>query len=194
MNWDDVGDAIQAAITRASGLDASKVIWKNQNRNAPGLDYVTIRLGGPITLGIDYIHTSQNLTRAAGQEIKMEVRGQREVPLEIECFTQHHISGESGAALELCSRILASLLLPSVRAILTKQNISPFDPGPPNWIADIPSTAFRGRAVATVRCYMPAPTVAEYVGYISRVSGTVTVQGGNGPDQVLPFDTSDSDV
>lgn len=189
MNWDDVGDAIQQAVERAAG--GITTIWKDQNRNAPGVPYVTVRLGGPITLGIDYIRTSQDLTRVQGQEIKMEVRGQREVPLEIECFTKEHVSGRQGAALELCSRVLAGLTLPSVRAILNAQDIAPFDPGAPNWIPDIPSTNFRGRAVATVRCYMPPPTAVEYAGYIDRVSGTVVVKGGLSGDVTLPFDTSD---
>jgi len=190
VNWDDVGDAIQAAVERAAG--GPPVIWKDQNRNAPGVPYVTIRLGGPITLGIDYLAQSQDLTRPVGTEIKLEVRGQREVPLEIECFTDASVSGRSDSALALCSTILASLLLPSVRAILTAQHVSPFDPGQPNWIPDVPSTNFRGRAVATVRCYMPPPTAAEYVGYIARVSGTITVSGGAGGDEALPFDTSDA--
>lgn len=191
MNWDDVGDAIQAGIERAANLGPGKVVWKAQDVGAPELPYVAISLGGPIVLGIDYLETSQDLTRERGQEVKLEVRGQREVPLEIEVFTAAATAGRKTTALALCSTILASLVLPSVRQIFARQEVSPFDPGPPSWIPDVPSTKFRGRAVATVRCYMPPPTVAEYVGYIERVSGTVVARGAAaGGDLVRPFDTN----
>lgn len=188
MSWDAIGDAIQAAIARASG--GSTVIWKHQDRSAPLLDYVAISLGGMLTLGIDYLQTSFDDTRPRGQEVQLLVRGRREVPLEIECFTNQAVSGRQGAATVLCSTILAGLLLPSVRQMFTDAGVSPFDPGTVNWIPDVPSTKFRGRAVATVRCYMPPPTVAEYVGYIERVSGDVTVQGGAGGDRTEPFDSA----
>jgi len=193
MSWNDVGDAIQAAIVRASGLAASQVVWKDQDRGQPLTDYVALRLGGGITLGIDYIQSSTDLTRPLGQEIELKVRGRREVPLEVECFTSESVSSRSGSALELCSRIMAGLTLPSVRAILAAQDVSPFDPGTPNWIPDVPSTRFRGRAVATVRCYMPPPTAVEYVGFIARVSGTVTIQGGANGDQTQTFDSDQAD-
>jgi hypothetical protein len=193
MSWDDVGDAIQAAIVRASGLGAGQVIWKGQNRSQLATDYVTLQLGGPITLGIDYIQTSTDLSRPAGQEIELRARGRREYPLEVECFTTQAISARSNSALELCSRLLLALTLPSVRAILTAQDVSPFDPGTPQWIPDVPSTRFRGRAVATVRCYMPPPTAVEYVGYIERMSGTVTMHGGVNGDSVQSFDSDAAD-
>jgi len=193
MSWNDVADAIQAAVARASGLDAGQVVWKDQDRGQPLTDYVALRLGGGITLGVDYIQTSTDLTRAPGQEVELKVRGRREVPLEVECFTSESVSGRAGSALELCSRIMAGLTLPSVRAILAAQDVSPFDPGTPNWIPDVPSTRFRGRAVATVRCYMPPPTVVEYAGFIERVSGTVTIQGGANGDQTQTFDSDQAD-
>lgn len=186
MNWDDVGDAIQAAIARSSGVTT---VWKHQDRNAPALPYVAISLGTVITLGIDDLQKTFDDTRPRGMEVKAEVRGVREVPLEIECFTTEAVSGRSGSALALCSRTVTGLVLPSVREIMAAQNVSPFDPGGPRWIPDVPSTHFRGRAVATVRCYMPPPSVFEYYGYIERISGTVTMHGGAGGDQSQDFDT-----
>ncbi len=174
MNWDDVGNAIQAAVARSSGVTT---IWKDQNVNAPALDYVAIRLGSIESLGIDYLRTKQDLTRPRGEEFKLEVIGIREVPLEIECFTAFSVGGQNMAALSLCERTKNGLLLPSIRGLLKAQAVSPFDPGPTLWIPDIPSTKFRGRAVCTVRCYMRPPSFPEYVGYISRIRGTVYVHG-----------------
>lgn len=92
----------------------------------------------------------------------------------------------------LCSKIYSGLLLPSIREILSRADVSLWDAGSISWIPDIPSRAFRGRAVGEFRCYMPAPTVAEYAGYIDRVSGTVTVLGANGSPSGItrPFDTA----
>jgi hypothetical protein len=188
MNWDDVGDAIQAAFARASGLSSEQVIWKDQNRTAPAPPYMTLRLGGPLTLGIDYLSTTFDDSRPRGQEVELRVRGMREVPLEVECFTTESVSGRSNSALALCARTLTSLVLPSVRQLLAAQDVSPFDPGTPQWIPDVPSTHFRGRAVATVRCYMPPPTAVEYVGYIERFSGEVHAVGAGGGEDVFAFD------
>lgn len=192
MSWDDVGDALQNAIQRASGLAAGKVIWKNQDRNAPLLDYVAIDLGGMIPIGIDGVITSTNMNRPTGQEIKIETRGTRECVLTVECFTSTAISGRESSAMVLCSKIYSGLLLPSNREILSRADISVFDVSLINWIPDVPSRSFRGRAVGELRCYMPAPTVAEYAGYIARVSGTVTVLGANGSPSGItrPFDTA----
>lgn len=189
MNWDDIGDAIQAAVANASGVTT---IWKHQDVNAPLPDYVAISLGGIMPLGIDYLKTSQDLTRPAGEEVKLEIKGQREVPLEVECFTTVATSGKNLAALSLCARTIAGLLLPSSKGILQKQAISVFDFGQAQWIPDVPSTKFRGRAIATVRCYMRPPTVEEYVGYIARVKGTIYEHGtanGGTTGTVRAFDS-----
>lgn len=189
MSWDDVGNAIQAAIVQASGLTPGQVLWKDQDINAPVLDYVAISLGGPIQLGIDFLAQDFDATRPRGQEFRLRVTGTREVPLEIECFTASAVTGRQASALYLCTRVLAALVLPSVRELMAAQDVVPFDPGQPNWIPDVPSTQFRGRAVATVRCYMPCPTVEEYVGYIERVTGTVSAVDAGNVVLTRPFDT-----
>lgn len=193
MIWDDVADALQRAVVRASGLPDDHVVWKDQDYTAPSVDYATLRITSFIPLGIDYVSTSQDLTRIRGQEIELRARGRREVPLELEFFTAANISGRSGAALALASRALASMVLPSVRQIFRLAEVGLFDVGTAQWIPDVPSTHFRGRAIAVVRLYMPPPTVAEYTGYIERVSGTATMRGSNG-DVTLPFDTGDPDA
>jgi hypothetical protein len=192
VSWDDVGNAIQASIVQASGLPANQVIWKGQDANAPGLDYIAIDLGGPIQLGIDYLAQDFDETRPRGQEFRLTVTGTREVPLEIEVFTASAVTGRKQSALYLCTKLLAALVLPSVRELLAAQDVVPFDPGQPNWIPDVPSTKFRGRAAATVRCYMPCPTVEEYVGYIERVTGIVSALDAGGVVLTRPFDTDAS--
>lgn len=189
MNWDQVGDAIQQAIDRASGLPAGSTIWKGQDRNAPQLDYVAIDITSMLAIGIDTIVTSYNPDRVRGQEIKMETAGTRECSLSVECFTSVATAGKNAAALALCSRVYSGLLLPSNRAILAAADVTIFDVSSIAWIPDVPSRTFRGRAVGTLRCYMPAPTAAEYVGYIERMSGTVYANFAGVTGIAQPFDT-----
>jgi hypothetical protein len=189
VSWDQVGDALQQAIDRASGLPAGSTVWKNQDRNAHALDYVAIDLTSMLTIGIDAVTPSFNPDRVRGQEIKIETSGQRECSLSVECFTSVATSGKNAAALALCSRIYSGLLLPSNRAILSAADVSVFDVSSVLWIPDVPGRAFRGRAVGTLRCYMPAPTAQEYVGYIERMSGTVYANFAGVTGIAQPFDT-----
>lgn len=185
IDWRQWEDAFQAAIARASGLPVTQVVWKHGNVNAPPLDYVALSLGGSTTIGIDYIRQTYDGTRAQGQEFELAVQGEREVPLEIECFTV--ATNTEAAARALAERSRSALLLPSVRGILTAVGVSPFDPGSVRWIPDVVSAGFRGRASCSVRCYMPAPHIAEYVGYIASVRGTMTVLDGPTGTKTIPF-------
>lgn len=190
MNWDDVGDALLKAVRLASRLEQDQVIWKHQNYNAPAEDYVAIQLQGAVTIGIDSLKQTYSAARPRGQEFKIEVRGTREATLEIEFFSTGTVSGRSVSALSGCAQIVAGLRLPSVRHVLQQQQIAAFDPGVVRWIPDVPNTGFRGRAACSVRCYIPAPTVEEYAGFIERMSGDVTIQGSASGDVVQDFDTN----
>lgn len=193
MNWDDVADALLKAVRLASGLPQERVVWKHQNYNAPAYDYVAIQLTNVVPLGIDSLRMTYSAARPRGQEFKIEVRGTREVNLEIECFSAGtgSVSGRSVSALAMCTRIVTSFRLPSIRHVLQQQHIGLFDPGGARWIPDAPGTGFRGRSTATCRCYIPAPTVEEYVGFIERMSGDVTIGGAaNGATHTAYFDTN----
>lgn len=185
-DWRQWEDAFQAAVARAGGLPVNSVVWKYGNVDAPALPYVAISLGGSISIGIDYVRETYDASRAQGQEFELAVEGQREVPLEIECFTADVTTESSARA--LAERIRSALTLPSVRDILSAVGISPFDPGPVNWIPDVVSVGFRGRAVCTVRCYVPLAKIAEYVGYIATAHVTATVEGSETTPITRTFD------
>lgn len=192
MNWDDTGDAIQQAVERASG---TTVIWKGQNVDAPGAEYIAIALGDMSEIGVPYERVSQDLTRPRGEEMEIQVFSSLECTLELECFTASAVSSKNAAALSLLTRAVIGLWLPSIKAILQRQAISIYDASPVQWIPDVPSTNFRGRSVCTLSVYMRPPTVHEYVGYIERVRGTVTVHGtasGGSSGTSWPFDSNNA--
>lgn len=185
MSWTDVRDAMQAAIVEASGLAADHVLWKYQNQDAPGLPYISMTLITALTRGIDYLRPSFLSTRTPGQEFKLKPKGTREVPWQLEFFTAS--TADQFDALALGDNTKTRLLVPAVRSLLQAQEISPFDPGPVQYIPDVPNIRFRGRSVCTVRCFVPTQALAEYVSYIASINGVVHVQGGGAGPHDVPF-------
>lgn len=191
MGWTEVRDAIQGAVVRASGLAADKVIWKPLNAGSPPLNYVALGLSGLMTHGIDYILSSTDLGRPDGEQIKLEVKGDREVILEIECFTAS--TADSSDALALAEKIRTSFTLPSIQALLDAADVSPFDFPPVDYAPDVPNTTFRGRSMARIHCYVPPEAVFEYTTWIESVSGIVTVSGSTPDPKYVAFDTGEPD-
>ncbi len=191
MSWADTEDAIHAAIVEAARLPATQVRWKHQNFDWEDNPCVVLSLGGDITIGIDRIKYTQDLSRPNGQEIRQQVSGLREVALEIECYSDS-VTGNITAR-RLCELIRTRMRLPSVRYGMRAVGVTPFDPGPVEWVPDIIAAGFEGRAICSVRCYMPAQDMDEYCGYIGRVQGTVYAFGGGvptGQTHVIYFDSS----
>lgn len=175
MSWTDIEDATHKAICLASGYGPSNVTWSFQNKNDPTLDYVNLTFGGEIGIGQDWVRITQDLTRPAGQEIKLDIRGVREVPLQVEVFTTA-VYGEA-AARRVAEKIRTKLRLDSIRYGLRQAGLSPFDSDPVQWVPDIATTNFRGRAVLNVRCYVPVMDCYEYVGYIASIRGHIFPSG-----------------
>lgn len=192
MSWVDIENVMQSAIVRASGLASDRVFWSYQDVNEPQLDHITIRFGGEIVIGIDRVETTTNLSRPRGQEIKQEIKGVREVPFEIEVFTAA-TSGDA-AARRVAELVRTRLRLPDIRYALRGVGVSPFDPGPISYVPDVPSAKFRGRAICTIRCYVPVMDCIEYTGYIARVRGNVYIHGMVGASSptgtAIPFDSA----
>jgi hypothetical protein len=185
MSWADTRKAIQDAIVAASGLTDGKVIWEYQGTNQPALPYVALSLTPLTVVGMDSVTTDYDAGRDPGAEIALTVTGTREVGLEVSCYTAP-VAGNSDA-LALAERIRTALILPTVSDLMAAQGVSAFDFGSVNYVPAVVSAGFRGRAVQTIRCYMPAQTVVEYVGYIAKVSGKATVTGGQTSPQDYPY-------
>lgn len=186
MSWEETEDALQEAIARASGYSSDRVIWKHQNKGAPPLDYIALSLGGALQVGQDYIKETQDLTKPNGQEIKLEVKGLRELALEIEVFTSSVTKEASARA--IAERTRSALLLPTIEWILDDVGVSAFDTtGLVNWIPDLPAAKFRGRAHVTIRLYMPLQDIVEYCGYIASVQGETTIEGASSGEKIIAW-------
>lgn len=183
MGWTEIRNALQAAVCAAAGFttDAAKkkCIWKFQDASQPGMDYVCLHIPRIFPIGQDGIAESTDLGRPAGEEVKLEVVGDRELMLEVECFSAS--VADSNDALATADRIRSGLALPSVRALVNSVCLAVIEAGPAQYVPSVVSAGFRGRAVVEVRCHASASAagaIAEYVGYIAVVKGTITTTGG----------------
>lgn len=190
MSWADIENAMQEAVVRASGFPSERVFWSYQNRNAPPQDYILVHFGGPIAIGLDWVRQDQNLTRPNGQEIRQVVSGVRECAFDVTVFTADTLG--DAAARQVAETVRSRFRLSSVRYGMRKAGVSPFDSGPVEYVPDIPSADFRGRAVVSIRCYVPLLDCVEYVGYIARVRGVAYptgLVGYTGQATGFPFDS-----
>ncbi len=190
MSWVDVQDAMHQAVVLASGFSADKVVWSYQNVGERDAPYVRIHFGGEIPVGLDRVASNTDLTRPAGQEILQEVRGVREVPFTLEVFTDEILGDD--AAQRIAGRISTKMTLESIRGRLRKAKVVPFDEGAVIYVPSVYGANFRARAACILRCYVPTMDCLEYVGYIARVRGMITVHGliGAYGASGIPFDSA----
>lgn len=183
--WAQTADAVQAAIVAASGLTAAAVRWRYQDAPQPALSCIDLSLGPSVEVGQPYVIDDYDATRAAGAEIRIQVKGLREIALELEAFTSTTTPDE-GSAIALCEQAKSSLWLPTIRDALGALGFVPFDAGPVQFVPAIVAVGFRGRATCTIRCTMPAPIVAEYTTWIETISGTIQGKSTAAPWPVAP--------
>ena len=183
--WATVFSTIQQVIATASGLTT---IWRYQGANQPALDYVGLSLGTLTTEGFDYVQASYDATRPAGSQVVLTVGGVREVALQLEVWSAAVAEASAKAtALSIADQIVTRLRLPTARNALAAIGVTPFDPGPRQWLPSIVSVGFRGRATCDVRCRMPARAFAEYADFIASISGVAEVDNDAGGTVTLPF-------
>jgi hypothetical protein len=117
------------------------------------------------------------------------VGGVREVPLQIEVWSSALVeTANKATALSILDAIVTKLRLPLARTALANVGVTPFDPGPANWLPSIVAVGFRGRANCDVRCRMPARVLQEFTDYIAEVQGTTYITGVTYGEVDLPFD------
>lgn len=188
MSWTTLRDGIQAAVVAATQLPADKVVWKDQDVGQPALPYAAVQVSASDNPGQDGIVPSTDLTRPAGKEVELKVVGLREITIAVEVYVSMKddagsaIIGE-GDALDVADRAATSLLLPSVRDLLTAVAVSPLEVGPVQYVPTLVSAGFRGRATFEVRANAPAQDVSDFVGYIASCSGTLTYRSGEDPTE-----------
>lgn len=149
--WVPAEDAIRIWLLRASGFGDQFVIHKNDNANAPDTDYINFVMGAGRGIGNDALTTEYDAAGSADQQIITTVEGQREATLTVQAFTVDR-NGEA-AARSVLGRCQTALALPSIRELLADVGVVIFDHGSIEYVPEVVSTLFIGRAVLTCRYY-----------------------------------------
>lgn len=135
--------------------------------------------GGPTGTGSTILDgTAAWAFVSAHEGVALTLGGVREVALQIEVWSAATVEEEAKAtALATCDLVVTKLRMPTARSALRAIGLTPFDPGPSNWIPSIVAVGFRGRASCDVRCRLPARAVQEFADYIASLTVAVQADG-----------------
>lgn len=117
-----IENAIHAWVVAATGLNAAKIIWRNQNGPRPARPFVVLSLGGvrevatPWTRNVDTPFVAPAEAPPQGQEITYTVRGVERLRVTFEAYTD--VTTGAGSAVDYLRLIRGKLALPSVRGPL----------------------------------------------------------------------------
>jgi hypothetical protein len=142
-----------------------------------GQVFVTMMVGPSTPIGVDGLTTTFDATRDLGEEIEVSTNATREFRLYLQAFGGTPMGNRS--ALAVLQKARERLSLPGVRSLMTDEGISPFAPGPVQYVPSIEGTKFESRATMEIRCYVRADE-QEYTGYITRVCMSGTFYGQSG--------------
>lgn len=174
--WDAIENAVRAWVLPASGLASNRVYFADQDVPATeAAPRVTIRIGGPVHLGIDAIEQSFDPGQPAGQEILQTARGFRTVTVDLQSFAPTMV-GAGDTALAVMAKIQAALSLPSVRYALNAAGLGVLQEGSIQRIPQVRQTINEDRATLSVR-FCVTQSISERLGYIESVE----VRYGQGP-------------
>lgn len=174
--WDAIENAVRAWVLPASGLASNRVYFADQDVPATeAAPRVTIRIGGPVHLGIDAIEQSFDPGQPAGQEILQTARGFRTITVDLQSFAPTMV-GAGDTALAVMAKIQAALSLPSVRYALNAAGLGVLQEGSIQRIPQVRQTINEDRATLSVR-FCVTQSISERLGYIESVE----VRYGQGP-------------
>lgn len=178
--WESVENAVRTWVLAASGLASNRVYFADQDvPAAEAAPRVTIRIGGPVHLGLDAIEQSFDPGQAAGQEILQTARGFRTITVDLQSFAPTMV-GAGDTALAVMAKIQAALSLPSVRYTLNAAGLGVLQEGNIQRIPQVRQAINEDRATLSVR-FCVTQSISERLGYIDSVE----VRFGGGPVLLL---------
>jgi hypothetical protein len=185
MNWSALEDGIHAAVVAGSGLSVSRVIWAGQDSPRPDDDpYIALHFVSVQRVGQDWLNVEDNPSPTAGHEIVHRARGMRTGTLTLQCFAVQP-TGDSGAV-EILTRVLGSLRLPTTRDALVASGVGVGNASPVQWIEGTVGGLFEPRAVVDLTLHL-AEEISETGTYIEKVALTNQIPD---PDEEFEVDAT----
>jgi hypothetical protein len=149
--WTAIENAIHAWVLAASGLATGNIIFAEQDGSQPAGQFITIRIGDLIPVGIDAVTHAYNAAAVNGSQITQTVTGLREFTVSIQCF-DGAITGASTPR-EVLANVWTALSLPTRVTAFKTAGISAFDGGSVRNVAALREDRFEARALLEVRFY-----------------------------------------
>lgn len=170
IGWADIEKALVDWLGTATGCP---VLLSDQRAPQPSRPYVTLRLDGPEVVGTDELRASTDLDQDPGEEVRLELRGQRTFTASINVYSQQrpsnaHPYDHTKSARHLAESIQASLALPSALASLYAAGLSVVAAGPVQNLTFLQDADHVERMQMDVRL-ATASSVSERTGYIATV-------------------------
>lgn len=170
IGWASVEKALVAWLNTATGCTV-----RLADQRAPQLayPYATIRLDGPAPVGTDDLRATSDLDKPAGEEVGLELRGQRTFTASINIYSQQKpLSAtpydHTKSARHLAELAQASLALPTPLAGLYAAGLSVVAIGPIQNLTFLQDTDHVERMQMDVRL-ATASSASERTGYIATV-------------------------
>jgi hypothetical protein len=165
-NWPVIELALRAWVKAGSGLGDEFVIWANQSASRPAGPHITLKLDGPLTVGLDGVDHNYDENRPEGEEIELKAEGTRELIVMLQAFGGDPTGSSSARA--LLSKVLTALALPTRRDALAAAGVTPFDAGQVQDLTALLETKFESRAALEARFYL-VDDASEFTTYIEKV-------------------------
>lgn len=170
IDWSAIEKALVAWLEDATGCP---VLVADQRAPQPSPPYVTLRIDGPEVVGSDEIRVSSDLAQDPGEEVRLELRGQRTFTASINVYSQQRPTASAPydhakSARHLAESIQASLALPSALASLYAAGLSVVAAGPVQNLTFLQDADHVERMQMDVRL-ATASSVSERTGYIATV-------------------------
>lgn len=164
FDWKKLEDAVFAWVHDASGLETSAIFFSQQDVNAPGGPYLTIKIGDPVRVG-GHDGFTEAFDESDGMVVLTTI-GPREVTIQVAAYGCPTNGNDSARA--VVGKLQDSLGLPSVRQTLIDAGLGVLEEGTVQDLSAIFGTDFEGRAVLEVLGLINA-TAEERSGYIHSV-------------------------
>jgi hypothetical protein len=164
--WADVEEALQAWVSTVTGIP---VVWADQNARAPEGDFITMRLRGPRTVGVDAVATFYSEARPPAEAIEYRSQAMRELTLTLNAYSKE--TNRTTSARVHLAKLQSALHMPSTHARMRAAGLVLVDAGEVLNISALAAADIEGRAVMDVRVRL-TDTESEFTTFIEKATIT----------------------
>lgn len=165
LDWTVCENALHAWLVSATGLDAAKVVWANQDGPEPTGAFVTLKvLAFTPAPGLDALVQTYDAGGAAGADLILAVDARRQLSVSVQAFSPA-VTGPTSAR-ALLAKAQAALALPGVRSGFSAARLASFNASGITDVSAVRETKWQSRASMEVR-FHAVDSVSERTTWIA---------------------------